>query len=121
MAPATKYGGKIVVCQPGTIATAKSQLTTVCTETTSGVARPASNNDATSYRVQCIADPRQTIAKIPETIYAARFRPRSLRVARSGISPTNQKSRETVAYVETANTSHTSGLRNCGHIHIGLG
>ena len=41
MAPATKYGGKIVECQPGTLATAKSKLTTVCTETTSGVAKPA--------------------------------------------------------------------------------
>ena len=28
MAPATKYGGKIVVCQPGSCATAKSKLTT---------------------------------------------------------------------------------------------
>ena len=48
MAPATKYGGKIVVCQPGTMATAKSKLTTVWTETTSGVARPASSRYAVS-------------------------------------------------------------------------
>ena len=40
IAPATKYGAKIVVCQPGTSATAKSQETTLCTERTSGVARP---------------------------------------------------------------------------------
>ena len=40
IAPATKYGGKIVACQPGTIAMAKSELTTEWTETTSGVARP---------------------------------------------------------------------------------
>ena len=43
IAPATKYGGKIVECQPGSCATEKSKLTTVCTETTSGVARPASS------------------------------------------------------------------------------
>ena len=43
MAPATKYGGKIVVCQPGMIETAKSKLTTECTDSTSGVARAASS------------------------------------------------------------------------------
>ena len=41
MAPATKYGGKIVACQPGSSDTAKSKHTTVCTESTSGVERPA--------------------------------------------------------------------------------
>ncbi len=40
-APATKYGGKIVACQPGSWAVAKSKLTTECTESTSGVARAA--------------------------------------------------------------------------------
>ncbi len=65
MAPATKYGGKIVVCQPGTTATAKSKLTTVWTESTSGVARPASSSDAVSYRCQCIADPRQPSDSTP--------------------------------------------------------
>src|SRR5438046_1479300 len=42
-------------------------------------------------------------------------------VARSGTSPTYQNSAETVAYVETANTSQMSGLRNCGQIPIELG
>ena len=37
IAPATKYGGKIVVCQPGTTEVAKSNETTECTESTSGV------------------------------------------------------------------------------------
>src|SRR5664279_6331849 len=41
MAPATKYGGKIVVCQPGNCDVAKSNDTTEWTENTSGVARPA--------------------------------------------------------------------------------
>ena len=48
MAPATKYGGKIVVCQPAIAATAKSKLMTVCTESTSGVERPASSSEAVS-------------------------------------------------------------------------
>ena len=42
-APATKYGGKIVVCQPGSTDTAKSNDTMVWTESTSGVERPASS------------------------------------------------------------------------------
>ena len=33
----------MVACQPGTMPAAKSKLTTVCTEMTSGVARPASS------------------------------------------------------------------------------
>src|SRR5262245_25155576 len=37
IAPATKYGGKIVVCQPGFCDVAKSNDTTECTENTSGV------------------------------------------------------------------------------------
>ena len=41
MAPATKNGGKIVACHSGTIDTAKSNDTTVCTENTSGVEMPA--------------------------------------------------------------------------------
>ena len=43
MAPATKYGGNRVECQPGTRPVAKSELTTLCTESTSGVAMPASS------------------------------------------------------------------------------
>src|SRR5437870_7166374 len=35
--------------------------------------------------------------------------------------PMNQKRNETVAYVETANTSQISGLRNCGHTPIVFG
>ncbi len=42
-APATKYGGKMVVCQPGSTDTAKSNDTMVWTESTSGVERPASS------------------------------------------------------------------------------
>src|SRR5947209_10677298 len=58
IAPATKYGGKIVVCQPGTCETAKSKDTTLCTESTSGVARPARIKYAFSYTCQWRFDPR---------------------------------------------------------------
>src|SRR3974390_571535 len=54
-------------------------------------------------------------------ILAALLSVRSRSVARSGISPMNQNSSEIVKYVETANTSHTSGLRNCGQMAIELG
>ena len=43
IAPATKYGGKIVACHPGSCEVAKSKLTTECTDSTSGVARAASS------------------------------------------------------------------------------
>ena len=46
---------------------------------------------------------------------------RSRKVARSGMRPTYQNSSDTVKYVETANTSHTSGLRHCGHRPIVFG
>ena len=36
-------------------------------------------------------------------------------MARSGTMPMYQNTTEIVAYVETANTSHSSGERNCGH------
>src|ERR1700743_2077209 len=49
IAPATKYGGKIVVCQPGTCDTAKSNDTTLCTDNTNGVANPAKIKYAFSY------------------------------------------------------------------------
>ncbi len=43
IAPATKYGAKIVVCHPGITLIAKSHDTTEWTETTSGVAKAARN------------------------------------------------------------------------------
>ena len=41
MAPATKYGGKMVACQPGICDTEKSKDTIEWTDSTSGVERPA--------------------------------------------------------------------------------
>ena len=40
-APATKYGGKMVVCHPGMTEVAKSKETIVCTDRTNGVEIPA--------------------------------------------------------------------------------
>src|SRR5438552_5370242 len=51
----------------------------------------------------------------------AREGERSRSVARSGIKPTYQNSSDTVAYVETAKTSQTSGLLNCGQMPIAFG
>src|SRR3989304_1578636 len=58
MAPATKYGGKIVACQPGMMPIEKSKLMTEWTDSTSGVARPASSRYAFSYPHQCRAELR---------------------------------------------------------------
>src|SRR3954453_3323324 len=97
MAPATKYGGKIVACQPGMTDTAKSKLTTGWTERTSGVARPAASSDAVSYRCQCIADPRQPSATTPKMRFTKIDFALSRIVARSGMRPTYQNSNDTVA------------------------
>src|SRR4029453_13479981 len=56
MAPATKYGGKIVVCQPGTTAVAKSGETMVWTESTSGVPSAPTNRETPPERPQRRAD-----------------------------------------------------------------
>ena len=58
-APNTKYGGKIVVCQPGIIEVAKSIDTIECTENTSGVANPANTKETSSNLCQCFALPLQ--------------------------------------------------------------
>ena len=58
-APDTKYGGNIVVCQPGTIEVAKSIDTIECTENTSGVAKPASTNETISNLFYAFALPVQ--------------------------------------------------------------
>ena len=56
-APATKYGGNIVVCHPGITDVAKSKETIECTEKTSGVASPAKTNETSSKRCQSLALP----------------------------------------------------------------
>ena len=121
MAPATKYGGKTVECQPGTMATAKSKLTTVWTETTSGVASPASSKYAFSSRHQCVTEFRQPSASRPKNTRPNSVFARSRMDARSGSNPRYQNKSDTRKYVVTANTSQTSGLRNCGQIALVFG
>src|ERR1035437_21484 len=75
MAPATKYGGKKVLCHPGTIAIVKSKLTTVCTESTSGVASPAGNSVAVSYTLQSRRARRRAPALAPARGQQTRHRP----------------------------------------------
>src|SRR5438128_348408 len=118
IAPATKYGGKIVVCQPGTCDTAKSNDTTLCTESTSGVARAARIRYARSYTCQWRLEPRQPSDSRPYAMKRIFVGARSRKVARSGTMPMYQNSTETVAYVETANTSHNSGEKKFGHMPI---
>ena len=65
IAPATKYGGKIVVCHPGITEVAKSKDTMVCTESTSGVAKPANTRDTSSKRCQSFARPLHPKERIP--------------------------------------------------------
>ena len=96
-APATKYGGKIVVCQPGTCDTAKSKLTTEWTLSTSGVASAASSMYAFSYRIQCRAEPFQPRAAIPYASCRHFDLARSRSVAKSGIMPMYQNSSDTLA------------------------
>ena len=95
-APATKYGGKIVECQPGVLPTEKSSETTLCTEMTSGVASPAINRYAVSKRCQWRASPRQPSASRPYAICCQRLRALSRKVARSGTSPMYQNRIETI-------------------------
>src|SRR6218665_1234593 len=94
-APATKYGGKIVVCHPGITEVAKSNDTIECTENTSGVATPANTNDTNSKRFQCLARPDHPKDKIEYIFLGIGFLTRSRIVAKSGIKPMYQNTNET--------------------------
>ena len=108
-APATKYGGKIVVCQPGITDVAKSKDTIECTENTSGVANPANTKETNSNRFQCFALPDHPKDRMVYMRLATGFLARSRIVAKSGINPMYQNTKETDKYVEMANTSHNKG------------
>src|SRR5262245_51163567 len=58
---------------------------------------------------------------MPKTILPSLLCARSRSVAKSGIKPTYQKTRDTVKYVVTAKTSQASGLRKFGHMPATLG
>src|SRR5690554_4755170 len=94
MAPATKYGGKIVVCQPGITEVAKSKDTMVCTESTRGVARPARIRETDSCLIQVFAAPSHPRLNAPY-IFLLMPVARSLMVAKSGTSPRYQNTKET--------------------------
>src|SRR5437764_9772087 len=96
MAPATKYGGKMVVCQPGITEVAKSKDTIVCTESTSGVARPANTSDNDSCLCQCLVEPVQPNAAIPYNSLRSLVLARSRTVAKSGNRPLYQNNKDTV-------------------------
>ena len=108
-APATKYGGKIVVCHPGITEVAKSIDTIVCTERTSGVAKPASTRETSSKRCQSLTLPLHPKLKIVYIFFWNGFTARSRIIAKSGSKPVHQKTSETERYVEIANTSQRSG------------
>src|SRR5712664_4658145 len=95
-APATKYGGNNVVCQPGSTEVAKSMLTIEWTEITSGVANPARIVVTVSYRDHVRAEPFQPRLRM---LYASRLNRASVRsrnVAKSGIMPRYQNTSEIV-------------------------
>ena len=113
-APATKYGGKIVVCHPGITEVAKSKLTIVCTESTRGVANPASTRDKASHLCQCLAEPVHPKLKKLYTLFLIPVA-LSLMVAKSGTRPVYQNKTDTVRYVLMANTSQSNGELKFGH------
>src|SRR5215212_2207635 len=89
IAPATKYGGKIVACQPGVSAIAKSNDTTECTDNTSGVAKAARNRYA---RVKCRhsrSEFRHPSERAERIALRTGFVSRSRRMAMYGIKPKN--------------------------------
>src|SRR6476469_5269783 len=102
IAPATKYGGKIVACQPGVSAMAKSNDTTECTESTSGVENAARNR---YIRVKCrhsrslLRQPSESTARICRRTGFVHL---SRSVAMSGMRPTYRNVLETVKYVRIA-------------------
>src|SRR5829696_10102859 len=87
MAPATKYGGKIVACQPGVSAIAKSNDTTECTDSTSGVENAARNRYARVKWRHSLSEFRQPSDSAEKMRLRIGFVSRSRNTARSGINP----------------------------------
>src|ERR1019366_10748569 len=89
-APATKYGGNEVVCQPGCCDTAKSVATIECTETARGINRQARVRYVTLKLAHCQSVPFQPT---DITRLNKRRNPWALsrQMARSGIIPKYKK------------------------------
>ncbi len=104
-----------MVCHPGITDVAKSMDTMVCTESTKGVANPASINDTVSYLDQVFAAPSQPRLNAPYANFEILLVALSLIVAKSGINPIYQNTNETVKYVLIANTSHYNGELKLTH------
>src|SRR4029079_17095902 len=114
MAPATKYGGKIVVCQPGLIAIAKSNDTTECTESTSGVLKAARKRYILAKCRHSGSEFRHPNDRTARIFLRTGLVHRSRSTAMSGMRPTYRKVLEIVRYVEIAKTSQMSGLLKFG-------
>src|SRR5215211_6287447 len=121
IAPATKYGGKIVVCHPGVSAIAKSNDTTECTESTSGVENAARNRYALAKCLHSRSEFRHPSERTLRIRLRTGFFSRSRRTAMSGTKPTYRNVDETVRYVRIAKTSQISGLLNCGQMYRQFG
>ena len=94
-APATKYGGKIVVCHPGITEVAKSKDTIVWTDKTSGVANPAKTRETYSKRCQSLAIPDHPKLSNEYIFFWKGRIALSLIIAKSGKSPVHQNTNET--------------------------
>ena len=98
-----------MVCQPGITDVAKSE-TIECTEKTNGVANPARTNDTISNLFQAFASPVQQKLNTLYTLLASGLVTLSLIVAKSGIKPMYQNTKETEKYVDIAKTSQRRGI-----------
>src|SRR5688572_33260906 len=88
IAPATKYGGKIVVCHPGTSAIAKSKDTTECTDNTRGVEKAARKRYIRAKCRHSGSELRQPSDRTERMRLRVGFVSRSRSTAISGTSPT---------------------------------
>src|SRR2546423_4436953 len=96
---------------------AKSNDTTEWTDSTSGVDNAARNRYARAkcrHSLSVLRQPSERTEKIRFLIGLMPSRSRSTAI--SGINPMKRKVLEIVKWVRIANTSHTSGLLNCGQM-----
>src|SRR5690606_27873719 len=99
----------MVLCHPATTEVAKSNDTMVCTDSTSGVAKPASTNDTSSKRCQSFARPVQPKLNTLYIFFWKGFTGLSRNIAKSGNKPVHQNTKETGRWVEIAKTSDNNG------------